>query len=95
MSVVEWVPVILAGVSLLVSSVTLIVAVLILRTASRSERSGEERLEILREQQQRLAFLNEERRGLLDALEFPRREMDESERRPEPPPEPPPRTPEG
>ena len=60
MSVMEWVAVVLAGVSLLVSSVTLLVATRILRTARRSELAGDERLEILREQQQRLDYLHEE-----------------------------------
>ena len=70
----EWVAVVLAGVSLLVSSVTLLVATRILRTASRSELAGDERLEILREQQQRLDYLHEERRALLGTLELLRRE---------------------
>ena len=73
-SVMEWVAVVLAGVSLLVSSVTLLVATRILRTASRSELAGDERLEILREQQQRLDYLHEERRALLGTLELLRRE---------------------
>ena len=70
----EWVAVVLAGVSLLVSSVTLLVATRILRTARRSELAGDERLEILREQQQRLDYLHEERRALLGTLELLRRE---------------------
>ncbi len=74
MSVMEWVAVVLAGVSLLVSSVTLLVATRILRTAGRSELAGDERLEILREQQQRLDYLHEERRALLGTLELLRRE---------------------
>ena len=63
-----------SGVSLLVSSVTLLVATRISRTASRSELAGDERLEILREQQQRLDYLHEERRALLGTLELLRRE---------------------
>jgi type II secretory pathway component PulJ len=61
-------------VSSLVSAVTLLLAILILRSAHRSEEAGDERLEILREQQQRLAFLNEELRQLLRALELERQE---------------------
>ena len=70
----EWVAVVLAGVSLLVSSVTLRVAPRILRTARLPERAGDERLEILREQRQRLDYLHEERRALLGTLELLRRE---------------------
>ena len=70
----EWVAVVLAGVALLVSPVTLLVATRILRTARRSELAGDERLEILREQQQRLDYLHEERRALLGTLELLRRE---------------------
>ncbi len=85
----EWVAVVLAGVYLLVSSVTLLVATRILRTARQSELAGDERLEILREQRQRLAYLDQERSELLDTLELLRREMGQSEPRPEPPPAPP------
>ncbi len=67
----------------------MIVATRISRTARRSERAGEERLEILREQQQRLHLLHEERSALLDTLELLRRQMDETERRLELPPAPP------
>ena len=63
-----------SGGALLVSSVTLLVATRISRTASRSELAGDERLEILREQQQRLDYLHEERRALLGTLELLRRE---------------------
>ncbi len=72
---------ILAEVLLLTSIATLIVAWRILRAVRRSERAGDERLEILREQQQRLAFLNEERRQLLQELERQRQEVDEQRRR--------------
>ena len=60
-----------------------------MRIVRRSEQAGDERLEILREQQQRLAYLHEERSALLDTLELLRRQMDESERRLELPPAPP------
>ena len=63
-----------SGGALLVSSVTLLVATRISRTASRSELAGDERLEILREQRQRLDYLHEERRALLGTLEILRRE---------------------
>jgi hypothetical protein len=81
---------------MLISIVTLIVAWRILRAIRRSEQAGVERLEILREQQQRLDVLDEERRQLLQALELQRQEMDEQKRRPELPPAPPdPAQPEG
>ena len=85
----EWLPAVLAGASLLVSTVTLVAAMLILRAARRSEGAGDERLEILREQQQRLGYLNEERSELLDTLELLRRELGQSDRRREPPTTPP------
>jgi hypothetical protein len=50
----EWVFVCLAVGSLLASIAALVVAMRILQSVNRSEISGEERLEILREQQQRL-----------------------------------------
>ena len=85
-----WVSIgVLAGVLPLTSIATLIVAWRTLRTVRRSEQAGDERLEILREQQQRLAYLHEERSALLDTLELLRRQMDESERRLELPPTPP------
>jgi hypothetical protein len=65
----------------LASISTLIVAWRILRTVRRSEQAGDERLEILREQQQRLDYLYEERRQLLQALEVQCREQDEQRRR--------------
>lgn len=54
--------------SVLMGMVTLVVALRILRSALRSERRGNERLEILREQQARLEFLREERMLLLEQL---------------------------
>jgi hypothetical protein len=81
--------VVLAGGSLLATIATLIVAWLILGAVRRSERAGDERLEILRDQQQRLAFLNEERLQLLRALEraldLLGEEIGEHRRRLEPP----------
>jgi pyruvate/2-oxoglutarate dehydrogenase complex dihydrolipoamide acyltransferase (E2) component len=46
----------------------------LLRSAHRSERAGEERLEILREQQERLAFMREERQLLLEEFQRQRPE---------------------
>ena len=77
------------GVLSLTSIATLIVAWRILRTVRRSGQAGDERLEMLREQPQRLAYLNEVRSALLDTLELLRRQMDETERRLELPPAPP------
>lgn len=55
--------------TLAVGVVTLVVAVLILGSARRSEQVGEERLEMLREQRERLELLNAERRLLQEELE--------------------------
>jgi DNA-binding XRE family transcriptional regulator len=71
----EWVFVCLAVGYLAAIVVTLVVAVRILQSAHRSENTAEERLEILREQQQRLEFLHEERRLLLEEIERQRSEM--------------------
>ena len=76
----EWVFLCLAVGSLSASVVTLIVAVRILQSALRSENSSEERLEILREQQQRLRFMHEERRLLLEEIERQRSEMNGAQR---------------
>jgi hypothetical protein len=65
----EWVAICLVGGSLTVSTVTLFIAWRVLRSTRRSERAGDERLEILREQQQRLKLWGEERRLLLEELE--------------------------
>jgi hypothetical protein len=54
----------------LVSAVTLLLAILILRTARRSEEAGDERLQMLREQRQRLAFLDGELQQSVRALEL-------------------------
>jgi hypothetical protein len=68
---IEWVAIclVVGGSLALSSAATLIIAWRLLRTTQRSERAGEERLEILREQQQRLKFMSEERRLLVEELE--------------------------
>jgi hypothetical protein len=65
----EWVAICLAGGSLTVSTATLFIVWRVLRSTHRSERAGDERLEILREQQVRLKLWGEERRLLLEELE--------------------------
>jgi hypothetical protein len=50
------------------------------RSTRRAERAGDERLEILREQQQRLQFMREERRMLEEELDWRRSIMDSEER---------------
>jgi hypothetical protein len=69
----EWIAVGVASGALVVSLLTLVVALLILRSARRSEHSGEERLEMMREQRERLNYLHEERRLLLEELAEDRR----------------------
>ena len=76
----EWVSVCLAVGSLAASVATLVVAVRILQSAHRSEISSEERLEILREQQQRLKFMHEERRLLLEEIERQRSTVNGAQR---------------
>src|SRR5918992_116826 len=66
---IVWVALCLAGGSLVLSTVTLLIAWRVLQSAHRSERTGQERLEILREQQERLEFMREERRLSLEELE--------------------------
>ena len=61
-----WIALALAAGSFIVSLMALYVILVVLRSTRRAERSGDERLEILREQQQRLQFLREERRVLED-----------------------------
>ena len=51
------------------------VGLAVLRSTHRAERAGDERLEILREQQQRLRFVREERR-MLEESEWRRSMMD-------------------
>jgi hypothetical protein len=69
----EWIAVGVALVSLVVSLVTLVIALLILGSTRRSEQTGDERLEMLREQRERLEFLHEERRLLQEQLAEERR----------------------
>ncbi len=59
---------VLGSLSVLVGMAAVVLALRILRSALRSERMGNERLEILREQQQRLGVLREEREMLLGEL---------------------------
>jgi hypothetical protein len=75
-----WVAAWLAGGSLVVSMATLIIVLRVMRSTRRSEWAGNERLEILREQQQRLQVLREERRMLEKELEWRRSTMDQEER---------------
>jgi hypothetical protein len=77
---VYWIALGLAGVSLAVSVATLYVVLGVRRSTREAERSGEERLEILREQQERLGFLREERRMLEEELGWRRSMMDGEER---------------
>jgi pyruvate/2-oxoglutarate dehydrogenase complex dihydrolipoamide acyltransferase (E2) component len=78
-SSIVWVALCLAGGSLVLSTVTLLIAWRVLQSAHRSERAGEERLEILRDQQERLEFMREERRLALEELE--RQHMREQQER--------------
>jgi hypothetical protein len=62
---VYWIGVGIAGASLITSTTILYVVYVVLkvlRSTNRAERAGDERLQILREQQQRLGFLREEER---------------------------------
>ncbi len=70
-----WLAVGLAGASLVVSVAILFLVWLLLRSDRRAEQAGEERLEMLREQQERLAFMREERRMLDEELEWRRSTM--------------------
>jgi len=58
----------------LVSILTLVVAIRSLLSSRRSEALGEDRNELLREQWDRLEFLREERRMLIEDLEQQSRE---------------------
>ena len=60
---------------------TLGVALGALRSALRAEKLGEDRFELLRDQQERLELLREERRVLTEELEFERRERLEAQKR--------------
>ncbi len=70
------------GLVVVVGVATLATAVRTLRSARRAERGGDERLEILREQQERLKLMNQERRMLEDELDRLRSAMGEEEERP-------------
>jgi uncharacterized protein (DUF3084 family) len=59
----------LAGGSLIVSLAVLVLVWRVLRNARRSRAAGDERLEILREQQERLKVMGQERSMLKDELE--------------------------
>jgi hypothetical protein len=76
---VYWIAFALAGGSLILSAATLYVVLGVRRSTHRAERAGNERLEILREQQERLAFLHEERRMLDEELKWRRSIMDGEE----------------
>ncbi len=67
--ILEWVSVLLVGVCLAVSVAILVVVWRVWGTTDRIEQDGNERLEILREHQERLEYLHEERRILLEELE--------------------------
>ena len=75
-----WIVVGLVAGSLVVSLTTLYVVVIVLRSTRRAEGAGNERLEILREQQQRLQFLREQQHMLEEELEWRRSTMDVEER---------------
>jgi biopolymer transport protein ExbB/TolQ len=61
--------VLLAAGSLAVSVAIFFVVLRVLQSTRREARSGDERLEILREQRDRLAFMSEERSQFLEELE--------------------------
>ncbi len=65
----ELLSVVLSGVSLAVSFAVLIVCWRVLGNSHRSRRAGDERLEILREQQERLKVMYQERNMLKEELE--------------------------
>jgi hypothetical protein len=71
---------VLTSLSVLVGMAALVFAVRILQSALESEQMGRERLEILREQQERWEFLREERRLLLEELREERDRHAEVER---------------
>ena len=75
-----WIALALAGGSLIVSVTILSVVLAVLRSTRRAKRAGDERLEILREQQQRLQVLREERRMLEEELQWRRSILDGEER---------------
>ena len=71
----------LAGCSLAVSLVVLLLCWRVLRNARRTREAGDERLQILREQQERLKMMHQERSMLKDELERLRRVLDEETER--------------
>jgi hypothetical protein len=70
----------LAGGSLALNVAVLFVVWRVLRSARRRERAGDERLEILREQQERLKSMYQERDMMREELERFRSAMDDEER---------------
>jgi hypothetical protein len=76
----EWVAVYISVGSLVVGLATLVVAWRVLRSARRSQQGGDERLEILREQQERLRIMHQERSVAHQELERLRGALDEQER---------------
>jgi septal ring factor EnvC (AmiA/AmiB activator) len=62
-------PVVILVSILVVSILTLAVAIRTMRSSRRSEMLGEDRYEFLRDQSERLAVLREERQMLIDELE--------------------------
>ena len=76
----ELLAVLLAGGSLAASVAVLFVGWRVLRSTRRSERAGNERLEILRQQQERLKVMYQERNMLREELERLRTAMDEDKR---------------
>ena len=76
----DWIAVGLAGGSLVVSIVILMLVWVNGRSTHRVEQVGEERLEMLQEQKERLQFMREERRILEDELEWRRSMMNRQER---------------
>ena len=74
-----WIAFALAGGSLILSAATLYVVLGVRRSTRRTERAGNERLEILLLAQERLEFLHEERRMLEEELEWRRSIMDGEE----------------
>ena len=69
----------LAGLALTVNLVILIVIGRVLLDTGRTRKAGDERLEILREQQERLRYMNTERSVLKEELERLRQVIDERE----------------
>lgn len=72
--------VLLAGGSLAVSFVVLVVVWRVLHNSRMSREAGEERLEMLREQQERLKLMYQERDILKEELERLRRVLEEEKR---------------